>query len=76
MTRVFGQKSNFWVRMSCAFFFIMEGLYNGVLSSYLPQIQNRLEVSDSIFGLAMLLLYLGQVFATINAFGYMKYICA
>ncbi len=64
MTRVFGQKSNFWVRVSCAFFFIMEGLYNGVLSSYLPQIQNRLEVSDSIFGLAMLLLYLGQVFAT------------
>jgi len=48
-------------------FFIVEGIYNGVLSAYLPQIQDRLGINDSMLGLAMLLNYLGQCLATPGA---------
>lgn len=48
-------------------FFIVEGVYNGVLSAYLPQIQSRLGINDSMLGLAMLLNYLGQCLATPGA---------
>ncbi len=46
---------------------MLEGSYNGIFSAYLPAIQSRLNISDKILGLAMFLLYFGQVLATPGA---------
>jgi MFS family permease len=51
-------------RLAVLYFFVLEGVYNGVLSSYLPSLQDRLKLSDSTLGAAMLFSYVGQVAAT------------
>jgi len=67
MVRVYNAASNFWVRIAVWWFFVCEGTYNGVLSAYLPQIQERLGINDGKLGAAMLLNYMGQMLATPGA---------
>jgi hypothetical protein len=67
MVRAYNTASNLFVRIAVFWFFIVEGTYNGVLSAYLPQIQERLGISDGMLGAAMLLNYLGQMLATPGA---------
>ena len=65
-------KVNFWVRVSVFWFFCVEGTYNGVFSAYLPEVQDRLNISDNVLGGVVLLNYLGQVLATPGAGGVMR----
>lgn len=63
--KVWWHKTLFWRNISarCAVFhtFMLEGIFMGVWSFYLSDIQDRLDLSDSELGTAVLFVYFGMV---------------
>lgn len=60
---------NFLARLAVYYCFILEGTFAGVWGRYIPEIQDKLDISDSLLGTSVLFYYLGNVFgAPIDAF--------
>jgi MFS family permease len=57
-------RRNLFARSAVFYPFMLEGIFMGVWSSYLPNIQDNLKLSDSELGLAVLCVYLATVMAT------------
>ncbi len=59
----FSSRRNFLVRVAVWYYFCLEGIYVGVFSAFLPQMQSLLGLSDSALGSAIIFYYTGQVSA-------------
>ena len=55
---------NLLARIAVFHFFMLEGIYDGTWSCYLPGIQNKLQITDSQLGTAALFVYLGITIAS------------
>jgi MFS family permease len=60
----FRQNRNFFCRLACVHFFVLEGILAGVWASQLPEIQDRDNLSDTTLGLCGLSVYFGTVAGT------------
>jgi uncharacterized oligopeptide transporter (OPT) family protein len=55
---------NFYARIAVIYHFMLEGILVAIFSSFLPSLQAKLALSDSLLGTAVLFVYLFTVLAT------------
>ena len=61
------QDINIYPRIASVYYFMLEGFLVGIWASYIPDIQDDLELSDGQLGTASLLMFVGTVLATNGA---------